>query len=130
MRLTLRMTARVAFAALFLLEGRIRAQSSADATYPPVTTPPESFFQMVSERDRDVARQFYRKYIDVKGLPVVAAGEVADLALQRTHSIVTHLLAGRPDIIDAMVRNRMYLIIIGKDQVYTDMPEYRHHPNP
>ncbi len=24
----------------------------------------------------------------------------------------------------------MYLIVIGKDQVYTDMPEYRHHPNP
>jgi hypothetical protein len=24
----------------------------------------------------------------------------------------------------------MYLIIIGKDQVYTDMPEYRNHPNP
>src|SRR5260221_4309091 len=29
-----------------------------------------------------------------------------------------------------MVTNRMYLIIIGKDQVYTDMPEYRSHPNP
>src|SRR5438046_8983101 len=24
----------------------------------------------------------------------------------------------------------MYLINIGKDQVYTDMPEYRNHPNP
>ena len=24
----------------------------------------------------------------------------------------------------------MYLIIIGKDQVYTDMPEYRNHPDP
>jgi hypothetical protein len=29
-----------------------------------------------------------------------------------------------------MVKNKMYLIIIGKDQVYTDMPEYRNHPNP
>src|SRR6266545_5761876 len=130
MRPILRMTATVAFAALFLLDGRIRAQSSADATYPPVTAPPEAFFAWVSERDREVARQFYRKYIDVKGMPVVAAAEVDNLALQRTHSIVTHLLAGRPDIIEAMVKNRMYLIIIGKDQVYTDMPEYRHHPNP
>jgi hypothetical protein len=40
------------------------------------------------------------------------------------------MLAGRPDILTAMVSNRMYLIIIGKDQVYTDMPEYRNHPNP
>lgn len=104
------------------------AQSKADT--PEVTVPPASFFEIVTERDRDVARQFYKKYIDVKGMPVLAAGEVADLALQRTYAIVTHMLAGRPDILEAMVKNRMYLIIIGKDQVYTDMPEYRNHPNP
>src|SRR6185369_3404945 len=83
------------------------AQTSAQTDYPPVTTPPEAFFGLVNERDRDVARQFYKKYIDVKGMPVVAAGEVADLALQRTYSVVTHLLAGRPDIIEAMVKNGM-----------------------
>lgn len=63
-------------------------------------------------------------------MPVVAASEVADLALQRTHEIVSRMLAGRPDVLEAMVKNGMYLIIIGKDQVYTDMPEYRNHPNP
>jgi alpha-glucosidase len=97
---------------------------------PPVSAPPESFFQMVRERDRDVARQFYKKYIDVRGMPVVSSGEVADLALQRTYDLVTHLLAGRPDVLANMVSNGMYLIVIGKDQVYTDMPEYRNHPNP
>ena len=97
---------------------------------PAVSAPPESFYQLVRERDRDVARQFYKKYIDVKGMPVVSSGEVADLALQRTYDLVTRLLAGRPDVITAMASNGMYLIIIGKDQVYTDMPEYRNHPNP
>src|SRR5215470_11539174 len=101
-----------------------------DSQCPSVSAPPESFFQLVRERDRDVARQFYKKYIDVKGMPVVSSGEVADLALQRTYDLVTHLLAGRPDVLAAMVSNGMYLIIIGKDQVYTDMPEYRNHPNP
>jgi hypothetical protein len=113
---------------LALLASATAHASSAEA--PPVTAPPESFFQMVREKDRDAARQFYKKYIDVKGMPVVAAGEVADQALQRTYSIVTHTLAGRPDVLAAMVKNEMYLIIIGKDQVYTDMPEYRNHPNP
>ena len=93
-------------------------------------SPDESFFEMVSQRDRDVARQFYKKFIDVQGMPVVASGEVADLPLQRTHWILTHMLAGRPDVVAALVKTRMYLIIIGKDQVYTDMPEYRNHPNP
>jgi len=97
---------------------------------PSVTPPPESFFEKVAERDRSAATKFYKKYIDVKGMPVVAAAEVADEALQRTYDIVTHLLAGRPDVLEAMVKNGTRLIIIGKDQVYTDMPEYRNHPNP
>jgi alpha-glucosidase len=97
---------------------------------PHVTTPPDSFFQKVRERDREAARQFYKKYLEVSGLPVAASAEVAGQALERTSYIVTHLLAGRPDIIQAMVSNGMYLIVIGKDQVYTDMPENSHSPNP
>ena len=100
------------------------------ATSPEVTAPPESFFEKVRERDRQAARQFYTKYIDVKGMPVVAAAEVADLALQRTYEIVTHMLAGRPDVLEAMVDRGMYLVIIGKDQVYTDLPENRNARNP
>ncbi|HYG23533.1 MAG TPA: hypothetical protein VEH04_12175 [Verrucomicrobiae bacterium] len=95
-----------------------------------VVPPPESFFEIVRDRDRDAARQFYGKHVNVSGIPVVASSVVADAALQRTHWLVTHLLAGRPDIAAAMVSNGMYLIIIGKDQVYTDMPEYRNNANP
>jgi alpha-glucosidase len=102
----------------------------AHAAPPKVSTPPASFFAIVRERDREVARSFYKKFIDVNGLPVVAAGEVADTALQRTHEIVSHLLAGRPDVLAAMAKDGMYLIIIGKDQKYTDMPEYRNAPDP
>ncbi len=98
--------------------------------YPPVAAPPESFFEKVREKDRDAARAFYKKYLDVQGIPVVASAEVADLALQRTYEIVTHLLAGRPEVIKAMVDRGMYLTIVGKDQVYTDLPENRHAPNP
>src|SRR5262249_55863804 len=97
---------------------------------PKVTEPPESFFAMVRERDRDAARGFYKKYLDVAGMPVVAAGAVADEAMARTREIVAHMLAGRPDVVKAMVENKMYLIVIGRDQVYTDMPEYRNHPDP
>jgi alpha-glucosidase len=95
-----------------------------------VSAPPESFFALVRERDRGAAREFYKKYVDIQDLPVAAAAEVADEALLRTHEIVSHMLAGRPDIAKSMAESGMYLIIIGKDQVYTDMPEYRNHPNP
>ena len=106
------------------------AQSGAIAARPEVTAPPDSFFEKVRESDRQAARQFYKKYIDIRGLPVAAAAEVADLALQRTYEIVTHMLAGRPDVLEAMVDRGMYLVIIGKDQVYTDLPENRNARNP
>jgi alpha-glucosidase len=106
------------------------SQTPPPVTTPPVTAPPESFFAQVRERDREAARAFYKKYIDIKGLAVVASAEVADAALQRDYDIVTHMLAGRPDIIKSMVDAGTHLIIIGKDQLYTDMPEYRNTPNP
>ena len=40
------------------------------------------------------------------------------------------MLAGRPDILKAMLERGMYLVIIGKDQVYTDIPENRNARNP
>lgn len=101
---------------------------------PAVTNPPDALFMRArgggtGQMDM-VARNFYKKYIDVKGLSLMASGDVADLALQRTYDIVTHMLAGRPDVLAEMGRVGTKLIIIGKDQVYTDMPEYRNTANP
>jgi hypothetical protein len=129
-RLTKQVIIAAAFAALMLGGGAHAQPGAGNTDYPPVTAPPESFFEKVPERDRDVAREFYKKYADVKGISLVAAAEVADLALQRAYDVVTHMLAGRPDVLEALVAQGMYLVIIGKDQVYTDLPENRHAPNP
>jgi hypothetical protein len=95
-----------------------------------VAVPPDALFERFRAADREPGRKFYKKYLDAGGIPVLASAEVADEALCRTRYLVTHLLAGRPDILHAMVEHGTRLIIIGKDQVYTDMPEYRNHPNP
>ncbi|HEY2759773.1 MAG TPA: hypothetical protein VGI75_03500 [Pirellulales bacterium] len=92
--------------------------------------PPDSVFEKIRESDRDAARAFYKKYINVGGLSAMSSADVADEALQRTYYIVTHMLAGRPDILAQMKQSGTRLIIIGKDQVYTDMPEYHHTRNP
>jgi hypothetical protein len=101
----------------------------ANETPPRITAPPDSFFDHIREQDRADARGFYTKYIDLKGVPLAASGEVADEALLRDYDIVTHMLAGRPEILHEMAVGGTHLIIIGKDQLYTDMPEYRHAPN-
>jgi hypothetical protein len=97
---------------------------------PAVTAPPESVFAGFRDSDRDVARRFYKKFLEIDGVPVLASADVADLALERTREIVSHLLAGRPDVLEALAKYGTRLIIIGKDQVYTDMPEYRNSSNP
>ena len=61
---------------------------------PKVSAPPEAAFEKYRKDDKDAARKFYKKYLDVKGVAVLASGEVADEALVRTHHIVTHVLAG------------------------------------
>src|SRR6185312_1120061 len=77
--------------AVWLLVSRAAAQPAGTSEIlPPVTPPPDSFFAKVRPSDLEVARGFYKKFIDVKGLPVVASGEVADEALQRTYYLVTH----------------------------------------
>jgi hypothetical protein len=48
----------------------LTAYGSSDPQYPTVTAPPGSFFQIVAERDREVARAFYKEHIDVEGMPV------------------------------------------------------------
>src|SRR5688572_10607055 len=93
--------------AVFLLVGTASAQ-------PKVTAPPDAVFEKYRAADKEVARKFYKKYLDCKGVAILAAGEVADEALLRTHHIVTRMLAGRADVLEAMAKNGTRLIIIGK----------------
>ena len=113
-----------AITAACLLQGAALAQQA------PVIAPPDGFFDLVDEQHREVAREFYGKYIEADGLPIVAHHDVADEALIRSREIVVSMLAGRPDVLEAMAENRMYLIIIGRYQNYTDMPENRLLANP
>jgi hypothetical protein len=124
-----RMTTLI-LAAATMLSGCATANNATIDSTPPVTPPPSSFFQGFAEGDRDAARQFYKKHLDLDGVSVAASGEVSDAALQRTYYIVSHMLAGRPDVLRAMAAKGTRLIIIGKDQLYSDMPEYRHTDNP
>ena len=96
----------------------------------PIGPVPEAVFARFRDRDRDAARAFYAKHLDVGGVAILANGAVDDEALRRTHLIVGHLLAGRPDVLAKMAERGTRLVIIGKDQVYTDMPEYRANPDP
>jgi hypothetical protein len=69
---------------------------------------------------------FYAKYVDVFGIPVVAASEVSDAALLEAARIARAMLAPLdPKAVAEMRRHRARIAVIGRDQQTTDVPEYR-----
>ncbi|HKO54144.1 MAG TPA: hypothetical protein VJV79_40830 [Polyangiaceae bacterium] len=68
---------------------------------------------------------FYEKYIDARGIPVVGSAGVSDLALERACDISIHVLAERADVRARMVANDLRVVVIARDEVMTDIPEYR-----
>ena len=67
---------------------------------------------------------FYDKYLDARGLPVLSTADVSDTALRTACVIVANMLSLRQDLRDAMVRLDMRVVVMGRNQVTTDIPEY------
>lgn len=79
-----------------------------------VTTPPASM----------KLPDFYRKYVDASGYPIVSSGQVNDYALKEAAYLVDLMLAKRPDVRKAMVESGSRLIVVGYKEFTTDIPEY------
>jgi pimeloyl-ACP methyl ester carboxylesterase len=67
---------------------------------------------------------FYEQWCSVRGLPIVASGEVRPEALQAAWVIIDTMLAKRPDVVPAMLEDRIRFGILGEEQLTLDMPEY------
>jgi cyclophilin family peptidyl-prolyl cis-trans isomerase len=67
---------------------------------------------------------FYQKYVDVGGLPVLGSAKVSDNALCEAAWIVRQMLAGRDDILKAMAGQHVRAVVMAKDEFTTDVPEH------
>src|SRR5574344_1942207 len=117
------------------MEARIPAlvlllAAGLSAEPPRVAPPSEALLARVEAKHREAVRAFYRKSVDIQGVPVLASAAVEDAALLRAHELVSRVLEGRPDVLKAMAAFGTRLLIIGKDEVYTELPEYRDTPDP
>jgi cyclophilin family peptidyl-prolyl cis-trans isomerase len=69
---------------------------------------------------------FYKKHLDVGGLPVVGSEKVSDAAILEAAWIVEQMLGDRPDILKAMAKNNTRLAVMAHNEYTTDIPEHRH----
>jgi alpha-glucosidase len=105
---------------------------TASAQAPPNPTPevapaPRPRVAAVSEglRERLDLDPFYQKHLDLEGLPVLSSAKVSDAALVEAAYLIGQMLAGRPDILNAMVKNRVRFVVMAPTEMTTDVPEQR-----
>ena len=71
-------------------------------------------------------KEFFTKKVVYKGLPIKAPAVVVDEALYAAYDRLDMMLHNLPAIVSNLVKAGVELHIIGRNQVTTDLPEWRH----
>lgn len=69
--------------------------------------------------------RFYAKHLSAKGLPIVASRAVSDAALHEAAALVDVMLDVQPDVRRALIDARIRVVVIGRTERTTDVPEHR-----
>jgi hypothetical protein len=85
---------------------------------PRVTPPPE---ELVEKLKLDA---FYKKHVSVGGLPIISSEKVNDFALLEAAYLVGQMLDGRDDLLQAIVRNKVRVVVMACDEFTCDVPEH------
>jgi hypothetical protein len=67
---------------------------------------------------------FYRKQVDVGGLPIVGSDRVTDNALAEAAWIVERMIGHRPELLRAMRENLVRVAVMAASEYTTDVPEH------
>ena len=116
------LSAAVLLAALFMscaTGRRVVKPAASTLDIPPciVTSPPESLH----------LDPFYKKYVDVNGIPLISSWRVPDsafVAAHRTIYAMTCMLD--PKIVETMVKSNARVAIMARYEGTTDIPEHRY----
>lgn len=101
---------------LFMLAG-LFAAPGAQAQYQ-VAEPPEDL-----RRELKLGA-FYRKSVIVDGLPILASGKTSDYAVREAAYLVDRMLAGRADLRQALVQNKVRVAVMAPEEFTTAVPEH------
>src|SRR6516165_5962270 len=70
-------------------------------------------------RERFGLDPFYKKYLAVKGFSILGSEKVSDDALIEAADIVDHMLDGRDDVRQAMIKNTVRLVVMAPTEMTT-----------
>jgi alpha-glucosidase len=102
---------------------------TADLARGQVATPPKVVEVSKELRDRLKLDPFYKKHLDLAGLPILSSEKVSDAALVEAAYLIRQVLSQRDDILQAMVKKGCRFVIMAPTEMTTDVPEQRHMKN-
>src|SRR5688572_21911393 len=76
-------------------------------------------------REKFMLDPFYEKQADYKGYLILASKKVPDEALLEARYLISQMLAGRDDIVQALVKANCRFTVMSPDEMTTDVPEQR-----
>jgi hypothetical protein len=80
-------------------------------------------------RERLKLDPFYKKHVDLEGLPILTSEKVTDAGLVEARYLIRQMLVERPDILKEMVRRGVRFVVMAPTEMTTDVPEQRHMKN-
>ncbi len=113
-----------AFVIAVLARGAAVAQDNAPdkpETQPPVrhVAPPSAEL-----KERLNLSDFYAKWVDADGFPILGSEKASDYALLEAAWIIDHMLAGRDDIRRALVESKTRCVVMAASEMTTNVPEH------
>ncbi len=68
--------------------------------------------------------EHYQKFASAGGLPIVASAKVNDAALLEARFLILQMVGHRPEILEAMAKNKVRFSIMAAGEFTTDIPEH------
>src|ERR1700740_3691313 len=99
------------------------AESSADTAE--VNSEVDASHKIIAPPDSLNLDDFYKKYLNASGIPIISSDKVPDEALFAVRTTVNEMMSMRKDLLAKMIGNKLRVGIIAKSEVTKDMPEYR-----
>ena len=67
---------------------------------------------------------FYRQWIDVEGMPVVASAAVDPYAVKEAAWLIRKMIGHRKDVLRALAANRVRFAVMAHNELTTEIPEH------
>jgi hypothetical protein len=103
-------------------EATLATQTQPSHTGQPVPPPPRPSIVTLNPPEKD----FFSKQLSFHGIPIKAHEVVTDEAMYAAYDRLALILSNLPMVTSNMAAAGSELHIIGRDQVTTDLPEWRH----